>query len=96
MSPVDCVGAGLRDERATRAGNVGNAAKRIEHVRTHNWAIPKAPQLTYAQQCVQAYKRRWQLARDAGASAYRARQSALSRLQYYTAARPEGFLGNKA
>lgn len=31
VSPVDCVGAGLRDERATRAGNVGNAAKRIEY-----------------------------------------------------------------
>jgi len=94
---ADLVDAGLRDELANRVTNFGNAAKRTtERVKTHNWRTPKAQKLTYAQQCVQAYKRRWQLARDAGASAYRARQSSLSRLQYYSSGRPECFPGDKA
>lgn len=56
---ADLVDAGLRDELANRVTNFGNAAKRTtERVKTHNWRTPKAQKLTYAQQCVQAYKRR--------------------------------------
>lgn len=44
------------------------------------WNVPKA-QMTFAQQYVQAYKKRWLLQRGACVSAYRARQSVLSRMQ---------------
>eukprot|EP00803_Ostreobium_quekettii_P001305 evm.model.scf_556.2 EVM.evm.TU.scf_556.2 scf_556:27653-28457(+) len=74
----------VRDGRAAAATGAANAGAGCLRA----WSHPKRPELTYAQQCVQAYKTRWQLERDAGASAYRARQSAHARMQYYNAARP--------
>lgn len=75
----------LKDRPAALYGVDLNTSDQKSNPRLQSmWQQPKKKPGTYAEQYLSAYKSRWMMQSNSAVSAYRARQSVMSRLQSYS------------